>query len=781
MYVERLLQINVATLVALASLLVGMGRQSTLMPLGMMIAAMLSVWLTDVKGWFSLSRMVAGLASIAALAVSLSWPVEWEKVPLITAVADFLVYVQVIHLFQRKQPRIYWALIRFSVLQVVVAALLVQGAFFGMLLVVYLLTALGAVVLLFLHCERIRHPGSAGLPPAQSAPRWPLAGQVAQFASPPPGPIRVQRELFRQLLRIGVATIALSVPVFLTVPRIGQSAWRGVGMAPRHVVGFSDRIALGELGRVIQSPEEVLQIRFAAESGKERYWVHGEVYLRGAVVTEYQNGQWSNRPGRSRDLPDLLALPPRPIGRPVVRQWIHVEPMFREELFCVWPFAALATGARDPRLQFDRLTGRLSRKSDYKFVEFEFELATTAFEGGVQSLLYPNEEPLSDLDLADLLQMPGEPGRSALPSLVDLAGRWTAVMRFPAEDRANRARFLEGRLRDSGEFAYSLKGQGRDPKIDPIEDFVSNNPRGHCEYFATALVLMLRSQRIPARMVIGYRTGEWNDLGGFFQVRQLHAHTWVEAYLRPGDLPARLAKDPEWAGGAWLRLDATPASGASEIAGAWRHGVGRALDWLDFLWSHYVLDMDRSRQHEAIYAPALETLQQLGKTLTDAGWWKERFGKLTQALGLSGRGEGGAASVLRLIEVWVLAMLLLLAIGYGAHRFLLVPALEALSGRPRRAARRAPVRVEFYRRFEAVLARRGLVRPASRTQREFAVRAGQELAQRAGDSRLALLPVRVAEAFYRVRFGGAILDKQEREAVEQALTQLERAPRANTH
>jgi len=773
-YVERLLQINVATLVALASLLVGMGRQSALMPLGMMIAAMLSVWLTDVKGWFYLSRTVAGLASIAALAVSLSWPMRWEKVALITAVADFLVYVQVIHLFQRKQPRIYWALIRFSVLQVVVAALLVQGAFFGMLLVVYLLTALGAVVLLFLHCERLRHPGSTGLPPAQSAPRWPLAGQVAQFASPPPGPIRVQRELFRQLLRIGVATIALSIPVFLTVPRIGQSAWRGVGLAPRQIVGFSDRIALGELGRVIQSPEEVLHIRFTAGSGNEPYSVHGEIYLRGAVVTQYQGGQWSNRPDPSRELPDLLALPPRPIGRPVVRQSIHVEPMFREELFCVWPFAAVGKAGPDLRLRFDRQTGRLSRKSDYRFEEFEFELATTAFEGGVQSLLYPNQEPLSGLELADLLQIPGE-----LPGLVDLAGRWTAAMRFPAEDRSNRARSLEGRLRDSGQFTYSLKGQGRDPKIDPIEDFVSNNPRGHCEYFATALVLMLRSQRIPARMVIGYRTGEWNDLGGFFQVRQLHAHTWVEAYLRPGDLPARLAKDPEWAKGAWLRLDPTPASGGSESAGAWRHGVGRALDWLDFLWSHYVLDMDRSRQHEAIYAPALETLQQLGKTLTDAGWWKERFGKLTQALGLSGRGEGDAASVLRLIEVWVLALLLLLAIGYGAHRFLLAPALELLSGRARRATRRAPVRVEFYRRFEAVLARRGLVRPASRTQREFAVRAGQELAQRAGDTRLALLPVSVAEAFYRVRFGGATLDKQERETVEQALTQLERAARGN--
>ena len=72
------------------------------------------------------------------------------------------------------------------------------------------------------------------------------------------------------------------------------------------------------------------------------------------------------------------------------------------------------------------------------------------------------------------------------------------------------------------------------------------------------------------------------------------------------------------------------------------------------------------------------------------------------------------------------------------------------------------MRVEFYRRFEALLARRGLVRPPSQTQREFAARAGRELAQRTGDERLAVLPVQVAEAFYRVRFGGATLDKPHR-------------------
>lgn len=780
MYVERLLQINVATACALASLLLGMGRQSAIMPLGVMVAAMLSVWVTDFKGWFSLNRTVAGLASMGALAASISWPVQLEKVAMIATVANFLVYVQVIFFFQRKKPRIYWALIRFSVLQVLVAALLVQGAFFGVLLAVYLFVALGAMTLLFLHCERLRHAGSASLAPVASGLRWPLAGRVAEFAVPPPGKPAVQRELFRRVLRIGVATIALSMFVFFTVPRIGGSTWHGAGLWPKQSVGFSDQVALGELGKIIQSAEEVLQVRFYDDSTNQPYLVPKGVYLRGAVLTIYQPGKWSNPLNRSRSSRNFLASPAPRIGRPAVRQRIRIEAMSRDELFCVWPFGALDPDHPDPRLRFDQDTSRLSRNGDCGRQRFEFELRTSAFANGGQSVLYPNEESLGDLNLRDLLEMPRGPGPTPLPRLVSLANRWTAELPASAKDRYNVARHLESRLRGSGQFTYSLQGQMRDPAIDPIEDFIANNPRGHCEYFATALALMARSQGVPARIVIGYRTDEWNDLGRFFQVRQLHAHTWVESYLRREDLPSELTEDPHWAKGGWLRLDATPGSDTAEPAGVLKHGVRRARDWLEFLWDNYVLDMDRTRQHEAIYNPVLAPLKATWENLTSPGWWKNRFRGLTRALGLSRWDEQGVVSIVLASAVVVLAAALVLVIAYAIRRFLLTRLLEAFFGRSHPAGRRAPVQVEFYRRFEAVLARHGLVRPASRTQREFALWAGRELAQRAGDQRLALLPVQVAEAFYRVRFGRADLDKQQRDAVEQALTQLEQAPRGNT-
>ena len=62
-------------------------------------------------------------------------------------------------------------------------------------------------------------------------------------------------------------------------------------------------------------------------------------------------------------------------------------------------------------------------------------------------------------------------------------------------------------LRNSGIYRYSLDTSSRDPKLDPIEDFIANRKTGHCEYFASALALMLRAVAIPSRLVSGFRRG----------------------------------------------------------------------------------------------------------------------------------------------------------------------------------------------------------------------------------------------------------------------------------
>src|SRR5690606_32776965 len=86
-------------------------------------------------------------------------------------------------------------------------------------------------------------------------------------------------------------------------------------------------------------------------------------------------------------------------------------------------------------------------------------------------------------------------------------------------------------LRDSGEFGYSLDASIQDRSVDVVEDFLLIRKQGHCEYFASALVLMLRSVDIPARLISGFKGGKVNRISGLFEVEQRHAHAWTEAYI----------------------------------------------------------------------------------------------------------------------------------------------------------------------------------------------------------------------------------------------------------
>ena len=533
----------------------GMGQRNILIPLATFVAAVVSVWITDFKGWVGLNKKVADWAAVGAFLVCLPGALRLERLGIISAVAAFLALVQIIHLFRHKDVTAYWHLVRFSMLQVIVAGLLAQDVLFGAMLILYLFTAIGAMSLLFLHSEWGRHHRRMSFEPAANAAasRWPLAGQQATFAGSSTGRAPLGREFFGRLTKIGLATLLISVVVFIAVPRLGRGAWRGVGGIARSTVGFTDKVRLGELGKVIQNPEEVLRVSFRHGNTHAPYAVDGDVFLRGAVLVDYHRGEWRPPPGAADGTPSDFRFQSQDVREAPVRQRITIEPLDRDELFCVWPFDFCE---RDHRLEYFPSTQRLVRTSELRGERISFELGTTAFVRGEQVALTPAEETV---DPEPLLQMPFYRGKSTVPGLTDLARRWLEPTGIAESDHFNRASVLERQLRDSGRFSYSLEGQPRERSIDPIEDFITKHPRGHCEYFATALCLMLRSQGIPARVVVGYRTGEYSSIGGYFQVRQLHAHTWVEAYIAPAKLPVdRIGDRPSWA---WLTRGRVAAAG----------------------------------------------------------------------------------------------------------------------------------------------------------------------------------------------------------------------------
>ncbi|MBU4272237.1 MAG: DUF3488 and transglutaminase-like domain-containing protein [Planctomycetes bacterium] len=759
MYLERLLQINMATLAALGALLLGMGQRSVGSPLLVMAAAATSVWLTDVTQRFSLGRWTSNVLMLLGAVYSLHdfFPLGNELQAL--GFARLLVCLQIILLFQRKNERTYWLLVMLSLLQVVVATLFSQGVMFGVLLAVYMLLGFSAMAILSLHRQWERHrPETEGLGGGGRG-----AGFVGQSGGG--GQSAVGADLFGRLGKMGLYTLGLTLVLFFALPRFGQVAWHSAVVHPQPLVGFSDEVTLGELGRIIESREEVMRVRFFQGSDDVSRPLHGEVYLQGAVMMTYERGQWRvGQPSRGFGTEPLLRPRSLPLGG-VVRQKISIEGMDRRELFFVAPYVALKD---NPYITVDFARNRLLRTGYLRARQFKYTLGTTAIVSGVQKPLTPC---LKNDSILAAKALPSGEGTWGLPDLRALADKWIAESGLPKKDRLGRARYLERKLAASGQFKYSLVGQQRDPELDPIEDFVAKHPRGHCEYFATALTLMLRSQGIPARLVSGFKCDQWDAVGEYYLVRQLHAHAWVEAYLRPSQLPPDLLHGvlywPWLKNGGWLRLDPTPA-GANEVHEDWLSPLRGGADWLESIWSNYVVELDCQRQRDAIYKPIAEAAKQAWRAVADPSRWRAIFNSVSVALYLDHLGREVRWVLLGLLGSLLAATLA----GLGWMVWRLVRRLHAAWTGNNAARARRRVQIEFYRRFETLMARRGIVRAPGQTQREFAATAGAELAAIAGEKRLEPLPAVVVEAFYRIRFGRRPLDSSQTQAVEHALAEL---------
>jgi hypothetical protein len=137
----------------------------------------------------------------------------------------------------------------------------------------------------------------------------------------------------------------------------------------------------------------------------------------------------------------------------------------------------------------------------------------------------------------------------------------------------DKARAIEDYLHAN--FGYTLDLPAAMPD-DPIAFFLLDIKKGHCEFFASAMAVMLRSIGIPARLVNGFLQGSFNELSGQYTVRASDAHTWVEVYF-----PAY----------GWVGFDPTPPAGRSSQALLFGR-ISLYLDAFQTFWEEWVINYD---------------------------------------------------------------------------------------------------------------------------------------------------------------------------------------------
>ncbi len=120
------------------------------------------------------------------------------------------------------------------------------------------------------------------------------------------------------------------------------------------------------------------------------------------------------------------------------------------------------------------------------------------------------------------LQLP----RTLPRRVVDLAHNATNGATAPFDKAASIEAFLRGDT-----FTYSTHVPPVPQDRDWVDYFLFDSQQGYCDYFATAMVVMLRAEGVPARVAAGFAPGEYDPNTGVSVVRENHAHSWVEAYF----------------------------------------------------------------------------------------------------------------------------------------------------------------------------------------------------------------------------------------------------------
>ncbi len=677
------------------------------------VAALVAYLTVDRDPKWGLSRWTANILAIGAFVLGY---IEFrsDESRLVLACGHVLTYLTVVKLFLPKTIEDDWFLFLLGLVQVLVGGFLAQSDLVGLILFAWALAGLWVLGLFHLHREALR------------------AGWSPQSGGPEPYPGLLGPAFFFAAARAASTTLVLGGFIFLAMPRsAANSSFRG-RFAGTHLTGFTDEVQLGQLGEILENEAVVMSVELTDELGA-RVEPESELLWRGLSLVdyEYRKGKWSSRSSSHnvalRDFPQS-----RPRTGKLIRQQIRLEPTDSPYVFGHRPIHQVIVRPDDLLLinEFDGSLVRDKRLRINKRAQpLDYALwSAVGGDGRQPGEFYPDAGLRQQLRQID----------PAMRRRLEPIARAHAGTAGKGPEQA--ARQLEAWLRDSGTFHYDLRMERSDRELDPIEDFLINRRRGHCEYFASGLAMLLRSLDVPTRVVNGFKGGDWNELARVLTVRQKHAHSWVEALV---------GSDPRTGGPIWIELDPTPAGerelSVAEVGGV-PFGIRQLGDFVRYVWIFYIAGFNADRQEKILYGPARALL-------TEA---RRGFGIMYDAARAAVRWLLDFRDVRSIFDVRVL-----LATGFAmlvaAGGFVLVRWL-----RRRWAGRRGrgddhdggAAGLAAYRRLADLLAGSGLKRPSAETPREFAGRAARFLGDR-GDDLAALvdLPPLVVDTYYRSRFG----------------------------
>ena len=524
--------------------------------------------------------------------------------------------------------------------------------------------------------------------------------------------------------------IALATPLFFAFPRVSGAGQGNNSGSSTNLTGFSDSVSLGSIGRLKQNNEIVMRARLEGNSGENAT----RLKWRGVALDTFDNKIWSKSKGDSKmpfikgEKDFFLIDYPSRTGN-ITIQTVYLEPLDTPVLFSLQRPIAVQGNIKvlkkdaENSLSFQR-DG--SERISYK-VHSDRTLPDVNFLKSDDKMYSPR--------FTNYLQLP----QKLDPRITELAEQVSAK----ANNRYDKAKSIESYLQNDFGYSLEMKAGGE----QPLADFLFNIREGHCEYFATAMAIMLRTQGIATRVVNGFQQGEYNETADVYIIRQSDAHSWVEVYFPEENV--------------WIPFDPTPFAGQS--TGTTRAGIigkfNQYLEALETFWIQYFVSYDNQEQQSLVRSlksnfseyqiKASIWLTEMQHHLSD--WWAEVRGDKglqTSAIAIAyaiGYLIAGILSILGLI--WLYRKIKKLALWRKIFDWFKIKNKQTI--------------IEFYGRMLRVLEKNGYIRAQHQTPLEFAFALNMPEA------------IKITEKYNRVRFGEKELSKDEANEIENWLNNLE--------
>ncbi|HEY6268892.1 MAG TPA: DUF3488 and transglutaminase-like domain-containing protein [Candidatus Acidoferrum sp.] len=503
---------------------------------------------------------------------------------------------------------------------------------------------------------------------------------------------KLNRALCFSALSVAIGSIALGGVLFFFFPRFSAGYLGRASFNSSLMSGFTESVELGQIGEIKKNSAVVMRVQTGKPIGYDR------LRWRGIALTNFDGKRWTTskhgtqklQPGEdgwihTADSPQKSETP-----KPGMIYTVYLEPLATDAIFIPGKVISIKgnfTGEGGNSFSAIRRTYILRDSTDTLLNPFH----------NYTAIRYAGFSQLPPMDATKLrtasteysreitstyLQLP-EPLDRRIPELARQATKY-------AKTPFDKALAIESFLRNR--YAYTLNLTGK-PGDDPLAHFLFETRGGHCEYFASSMVIMLRTLGIPSREVNGFLPGEYNDLGGDYIVRASDAHSWVEVYFPGMD---------------WQVFDPTPAIAENDAGFMTR--LGQYADWAQLTWSEWVIGYDFGHQ--------VALAQNLQRSSHDASESVRAWYRRQQ---MQGR---------RWMKSWHNRISILIPL--VVLTFLIVLRFDALSAMLRRwwlmwqmrsakAARSNPhLASKLYAELLRMLARRGLIREVSQTPFEFA-------------------------------------------------------------